>query len=220
MADNAFPHLPVGYEPGGQSLRNRAQQKAWSPFIAFVGTGMFMAGVWVAAGGRGTSFDRQEELWGGIFFALMGLMCIYGAGVIGGKGQPKRHPRLRGTTLRVEPANPRRGEKVSITFAGERSDDDRLEIGLVCQERYDQEVRVYVRGARVVRRQMAEAAADEQWRAVSPAVREQTFTFVVPQDAPYSYEGECVSYAWFASARSVRPRRKDPRLEEPIWVRP
>jgi hypothetical protein len=149
----------------------------------------------------------------------MGLMCVYGAGVIGSQGQPKRHPQLRGTTLSVEPANPRRGEEVSITFAGERHDDDRLEIGLVCQERYDQEVRVYVRGARVVRRQTAEAAAHEEWQAVSPAAPEQTFKFVVPQDAPYSYEGDCVSYVWFASARAVRPRRKDPRLEEPIWVR-
>lgn len=220
MADNPFPHLPVGYEPGGQSLRNRAQSKAWSPFIAFVGTCMFMAGVWIAAGGRGTSFDRQEELWGGILFGLMGLMCIYGAGVIGGQGKPKRHPLLSGTKLSVEPADPRRGDEVSITFAGERSDDDRLEIGLVCQERYDQEVRVYVRGASVVRRQTAEEAAHEQWQAVPAGVRERTFTFVVPQDAPYSYEGDCVSYAWFASARAVRPRRKDPRLEEPIWVRP
>ena len=219
MADNPFPHLPDGYEPGGQSLRNRAQGKTWSPFIAIVGTGMFMAGVWVAAGGRGTSFDRQEELWGGIFFALMGLMCIYGAGVIGAQGQPKRHPHLRGTTLSVEPSDPRRGEEVSITFAGHRGDDDRLEIGLVCQERYDQEVRVYASGATVVRRQTAEAAAHEEWRAVPPAAREQTFTFVVPHDAPYSYEGDCVSYAWFAAARAVRPKRKDPRHEEPIWVR-
>ena len=219
MADNPFPHLPVGYEPGGQSLRNQAQSKTWSPFIAFVGTCMFMAGVWIAAGGRGTSFDRQEELWGGIFFGLMGLMCVYGAGVIGGQGQPKRHPQLRGLTLICEPADPRRGDQVSISVAGESGDHDQLEIGLVCKERYDQEVRVYVRGANVVRRQTAEEEAHEQWQAASPAVREQTFTFVVPQDAPYSYEGDCVSYAWFASARSVKPKRKDPRLEVPIWVR-
>jgi hypothetical protein len=219
VADDAFPHLPAGHEPGVQSLRNRAQRNVWSPFIAFVGTAMFMAGVWIAAGGRGGAFDRQEELWGGIFFASMGLMCIYGAGVVHGKGRPKRHPQLRGTTLSVEPASPRRGEEVKITVAGKPRDDARLEVGLVCAERYDMQVRVYVRGATVVRRETAEAYTHEQWQAVVPTAGEQTFTFAVPRDAPYSYEGECVSYVWFASARTVKRLRKDPRLEEPIWVR-
>jgi hypothetical protein len=77
----------------------------------------------------------------------------------------------------------------------------------------------YVQGASVFRRQTTEAPAHEQWRAVPPGVREQTFTFAVPSDAPYSYEGECVSYVWFATARTVKRMRTDPRLEEPIWVR-
>lgn len=149
----------------------------------------------------------------------MGLLCIYGAGVMHGKGRPKRHPQLHGTTLSVEPASPRRGEQVSITFAGNSRDGDQVEVGLVCVERYDMEVRVYVRGGSVIRRETAEAHTHEQWQPVPPAVREQTFTFAAPRDAPYSYEGECVSYVWFASARTVKRLRKDPRLEEPIWVR-
>ena len=217
--DDAFPHLPAGHEPGAQSLRNRTQRTAWPPFVAFVGTAMFMAGVWIAAGGRGGGFDRQEELWGGIFFAAMGLMCVYGAGVIRGKGRPKRHPRLRGTTLSVEPASPRRGEQVNITVAGKPREGEQLEVGLVCAERYDIRVGAYVSGASVFRRETAEAYTHEQWQAVAPAVGEQTSTFTVPRDAPYSYEGECVSYVWFASARTTKRLRKDPRLEEPIWVR-
>jgi hypothetical protein len=43
--------------------------------VGFVGTAMFAAGVWVAAGGRGARFDRQEELLGGLFFAAVGLVC-------------------------------------------------------------------------------------------------------------------------------------------------
>lgn len=179
-----------------------------------------MAGVWVAAGGRGSKFDPQEELLGGVIFALGGLLCIYGGWFIRGQGRPKRHARLRGTTLTVDREQPRRGDEISVMFTGRRTDDDRLEVGLVCVERYDMQVRIYVRGASTVRRQTAEAGLHEQWLTVPPAVREQTFTFVIPPDAPYSYEGECVTYAWLASARAVKRLRKDPRHEEPIWVRP
>lgn len=220
MAANSFPHLPAGHEPGVQSLRNRTRRNVLSPVVGLVGTGMWMAGVWAAAGGRGAEFDRQEELLGGIIFALGGLLCVYGAWAMQEKGRPKRHPRLRGMTLTTDRADLRRGEEVAITFLGKRGGDDPLEVGLVCAERYDMEVRARAGGATVVTRETAEARVHEQWQAVPPGVDEQTFTFTVPREAPYSYEGDCVSYVWFASARAVKPLRKDARLEEPIWVRP
>jgi hypothetical protein len=215
-----FPHLPAGREPGGQSLRNRARRKFMSPLAGLVGTAMFAAGIWVAAGGRGARFDRQEELFGGLFFAAGGLLCIYGAWAMWEKGQPKRHPRLRGTTLLVNGDTVRRGHEVSVTFKGRRTNDDVLEVGLACDERYDREVHVYVKGVRTVIRETGEARVHEQWQAVPPGVGEQSFRFQVPVDAPYSYEGDCVSYAWRVSARAVRPLRKDARRDQPIWVQP
>jgi hypothetical protein len=181
---------------------------------------MFAAGVWVAAGGRGARFDRQEEFLGGLLFGAMGLLCVYGAFVIWEAGQPKRHPRLRGTRLSVGPAELRRGDEVTVTFTGRRTGDDRLEVGLACDERYDTETRVFTRGVRTVVRQMGEETVHEDWHPVPIGAAEQSVTFRVPPDAPYSYEGSCLSYAWRVSARAVRTARPDARLDQPIWVEP
>lgn len=215
-----FPHLPAGRKPGGQSVRNRAQRTFLAPFVGVVGTGMFAAGVWVAAGGRGPRFDREEELFGGLFFAACGLLCLFVGLSMWDKGRGRRHPRLRGTTLSVAPEALRRGDEVSVTVAGLRPGAEGLEVGLACDERYDTEVRVHVRGVSTVRRQTGEATVHEQWQPAPPGAAEHAFTFRVPSDAPYSYEGECVSYAWRVSARAVRPLRKDARLDRPIWVEP
>lgn len=215
-----FPHLPPGREPGPQSVRNRARRTLVAPFVGIVGAAMFAAGVWVAAGGRGARFDRGEELFGGLFFGGMGLLCVYGAFVIWERGQPKRHPRLRGASLLADGTDFRRGGDVSVTFTGRRTTDDRLELGIACDERYDTEARVYARGVTTVVRQTGEAAVHEEWQAVPAGAAQHTATFRVPAEAPYSYEGSCLSYAWRISARAVRPLRKDARLDVPIWVEP
>lgn len=215
-----FPHLPTGREPGGQSIRNRRQRNFWGPVAGLVGTAMFAAGIWVAAGGRGARFDRQEELWGGLFFAAIGLLCVYGGFVMWERGRPKRHPRLRGTTLAVDGGSLRRGEAVSVACIRGQP-NDRLEVGIACEERYDVQVRVYMRPASMVRRQTAQATIYEQWQSVPPGgAGEHAFTFHVPIDAPYSYEGDCVSYVWRISARAPARLRKDARTDEPIWVEP
>jgi hypothetical protein len=218
--EGEFPHLPPGREPGTQSLRNRRRGRVVAPFVGVVGTAMFAAGVWVAAGGRGARFDRQEELWGGLFFAAIGLLCVYGAFAIWNTGRPERHPRLRGRRLSVAGAELRRGDEVSVTFTGRRTTDDRLELGLACDERYDTEIRVFTRGVSTVVRQTGEEAVHEEWQTVPPGAAEHTVTFQVPPDVPYSYEGSCLSYAWRVSARAERPLRKDARYDEPIWVQP
>ena len=181
---------------------------------------MFAAGVWVAAGGRGARFDRMEELYGGLFFGAMGLLCVYVAFVIGARGRPRRHPRLRGTTLTAGGLDFRRGDEVSVTFIGRRTSDDRLEVGIACDERYDTETRVYSRGVSTVVRQTGEATVHEEWQPVPAGAAQHAVTFRVPAGEPYSYEGSCLSYTWRISARAVRPLRRDARLDEPIWVEP
>ena len=220
MKNPEFPHLPEGREPGGQSLRGRSERSLLWPFVGFVGTAMFAAGVWAAAGGRGDRFDRQEELFGGLFFAAMGLLCLFVALSMIEGGRPRRRPRLRGATLSVSAGTLRRGQGVSVTYTGRRPRRDRVDVGLACDERFDVETQVSVRGVRTTARQVGEATVYEAWQPVPQGAGEQTFTFDVPIDAPYSYEGDCVSYAWRVSAREARRLRSDARLDEPIWVDP
>jgi hypothetical protein len=191
-----------------------------APFVGLVGLAMFAAGIWAAAGGRGARFDRQEELFGGLFFAAGGLLCIYGAFAIAGRGRPKRSPRLKGVTLQAARDAFRRGADLSVTFTGRRSSGDRLEVGIACDERFDAELKVIVKGTPTVTRQTVEETAYEAWQAVPAGVHEHTVEFTLPVDAPYSYEGECVSFGWRVSLRDVRPMHKDARHDEPIWVDP
>lgn len=179
---------------------------------------MFAAGVWIAAGGRGSEFDRQEELYGGLLFGAIGLLCLFVALSAWETGRPQLRPRLRGATLAVDGEAFRRGDELTVTLT--RTGDQPLEVGLACDERVDTEVRVFVRGAIVVRRQTGEEAIHEQWQHARPGAGEQTFTLRVPDEAPYSYEGACVSWGWRVSARAARRLRKDARLDTPIWVEP
>jgi hypothetical protein len=188
------------------------------PFVGVVGTAMFAAGIWVAAGGRGSGFDRQEELYGGLFFGAVGLLCLFVALASWETGRPQLRPRLRGAALAVDGEAFRRGDELTVTLS--RTTDAPLEVGLACDERVDTEARVFVRGASVVRRQTAEEAIHEQWQSAGAGAGDRTFTFRVPDDAPYSYEGACVSWGWRVSARAARRLRKDARVDSPIWVDP
>jgi hypothetical protein len=181
---------------------------------------MFAAGVWIAAGGRGSRFDRQEELWGGLFFGACGLLCLFVALAQRERGRPREHPRLRGAALAVDRDAVRRGGELSVTLTDARGRDEPLEVGLACDERVDTEVRVYVRGTSVVRRQTTENTIYEEWQSAPVGAGEQAFTFGVPDELPYSYEGDCVSWAWRLSARTAKRLRKDPRLDRPVWVEP
>jgi hypothetical protein len=224
MRADKFPHLPAGREPGPQSLRNRVGAPILETFVGLVGTSMFVAGVFVAAGGRGPRFDRTEEALGGAFFALAGLVCaLWGWSQLRGRF-PARLPRfLRGARLGVDREEAQRGEHLGVTFAlapGVKPEGEELEVGLVCIELWDYKTSAQHRyGATVVRR-TAEATAHEEWLPLTPVLEERSFTFQIPGDAPYSYEGDCVSYAWRVSVRAVRRLRSDPRIDHPIWVRP
>lgn len=214
-----FPHLPAGREPGAQTLRSRSSGQFWAWFLMICGTGMYAAGVWLAAGGRGSRFDRLEELLGGLFFVVMGLLAVYLGLAWWERGRPRRHPRLRGTSLVLGGELLRRGDEVSVTYSGRHADEN-IEVGLACDERFDVQVPVYVKGMTTVLRQTRDGVAYEQWQPLPAGAVEQTFTFSVPADAPYSYEGDCVSYAWRVSARRVKALQEDPRFDQPIWVEP
>jgi hypothetical protein len=223
MATDSFPHLPPGRKPGAQSLRERVRSPVWEWFVGSVGSAMVVAGIFLAAGGRGPGFNRGEEALGGTIFALIGLLCVFGAYVQRRRRLPLSLPRrLRGTQLTVDRDGVRRGEQLSVTLdlaEGAAKRRERLEVGLVCVERYDIRVRAQIAGGGTVVRQIALATAYQQWRVIEPRAGERTLAFEIPRDAPYSYEGEHLSYAWRVSARVVRRLRFDARIDHPIWVR-
>ena len=206
-----FPHLPPGERPGRRVCATGGGGTC-SPFVGLVGLAMYAAGVWVAAGGRGPRFDRTEEL-GGLVFAAGGLLCVVGALAIAERGRPSRSARLRGITLQLVGEAFRRGDAVSVTLTGRRSSGGRLEVGIACDERFEQEV------PDAPAKTMMETVAHEDWQAVPDSAREHTLDFTLPDDAPYSYEGDAVSFAWRVSVREARLGR-DARYDRPIWVDP
>lgn len=223
-SSRAFAHLPPGHDPGVQSLRNRYAFPFWEWAVGLVGAGMAIAGVFVAAGGRGPEFDRTEEALGGAFFAAFGFLCV---GLVYWTLR-KRLPlslgkRLPGTALGVERDEARRGEELRVTVtlsARAARTDDPLEGGLLCIERYDYTAHAQTKAGPIALRQTRDATAYEQWLPLEHAAGDQSFLLEIPTTAPYSYEGDCVSYAWRVSARVVRNLRSDPRIDHPIWVRP
>jgi hypothetical protein len=223
-SSRAFTHLPPGREPGIQSLRTRYAFPLWEWAVGLVGAAMAIGGVFVAAGGRGPQFDRTEEALGGAFFAAFGFLAV---GLMYSTLR-KRRPsslarRMPGTTLGVEREEARRGDELRVTVTlspGAARADDPLEVGLVCVERYDYTARAQTKAGPVNVRQTRDATAYERWLPVERAVGEQSYVLGIPAAAPYSYEGECVSYFWRISARAVRRLRADPRSDHPIWVRP
>jgi hypothetical protein len=214
-----FPHLPPGHEPGVQSLRNRVGAPFWETLSAIVGVGMVLAGTFVAAGGRGPAFNRTEELWGGLFFAVVGLIVTLWAYFQFRSRKPiSLRRRLPGTRLFVDRHETRRGDELTATLDVVRP-RDRLEVGVVCVERYDYLASGSVKGARFAIPQSRDTIAFEEWQPVEPVAGEQHYTFTIPRDAPYSWEGECVTFAWRVSARGPRRLRWDPRIDHAIWVR-
>jgi hypothetical protein len=212
-----FPHLPPGHAPGPQSRRNRQGAPILWWFVGIVGFCMFVAGVLVAAHIR-RQFPWRDELIGGSIFGLAGLFCVV---VAYSQYRKSRPPKLRaqgwGINLAVSGEELRRGEQVSATIIHGPAVD--LEVGLVCDERYDLRATAQTKGGQITVRQTNQGPAYEHWLPVESAAGEQVMTFEIPVDAPCSYEGDCLSYLWRISAREVRRMRPDPRINHPIWVR-
>ncbi len=188
-------------------------------FVGLVGLGMFLGGVFIVAGGRGPGYNFWEERLGGTFFGGMGLLCAWVAYSQYRKFRPRAHARMRGMSLVADSDEKQRGEAISLTIDHNASAEG-LEVGLVCVELFDLRATANTRAGIVYVRETNQKTAYEQWQAVEPPAGEQVLDFEIPREAPCSYEGDCLSYAWRVSARVVRKLRSDPRIDHPIWVRP
>jgi hypothetical protein len=127
--------------------------------------------------------------------------------------------RPRSDTVQITATGPvRRGEPVDVAI-GIRDGAHtgvRLRVGVFCLERYDVEESDEHGTDRVTR----EDHVHEEWREVAASEAQQGLSFTVPAEAPYSYEGSCLSFEWHAEALEIARMRPDAVASCAFEVRP
>jgi hypothetical protein len=211
VARDDHPHLPVGREPGAQSRRARLGRTVGGCAApAFVVGGLAAAAVVVGFGALVATLPAGPAVWPFVLAAVVVLALFWGLALVLWRAG---HPRwARGLEVAVERDVVRRGGRVGAIATG----DGAIEVGLVCVERYD----VWREGAGDDSRSRSTASAVvwESWAAAPHASLGQRVELTVPADAPYSHEGDCVSFGWSVRARRVGEKRIGPPA--PVWVEP
>lgn len=129
-----------------------------------------------------------------------------------------RRRRTRGLQVDAGEHGVRRGEEVEalVTISSSKGLGD-VEVGLVCTEYYDEEsTNSEGRSSRAT----VEAIPHEDWQPVESAAGVQSVRLAIPADAPFSYEGACLSFKWELVARGRRSRRLDAQARREISVLP
>jgi hypothetical protein len=93
-----------------------------------------------------------------------------------------------GLELRVERQDLRRGDRVGAIATGGGD----LEVGLLCKQSYD----VWRRVGDDSRSRVTDSASVwQQWVPAPHGALGERVEVALPADGPYSYEGDCVSFA-------------------------
>jgi len=100
-----------------------------------------------------------------------------------------------------------------------------VEVGVVCTEYYDEDVTEETMDDHGImqqetHRKTLHATAHEDWRPIESTVGVQTVPFTIPAEAPFSYEGDCVSLKWELVARGRRQNQPDAEAGQAIIVHP
>jgi hypothetical protein len=210
VAREDHPHLPPGREPGPQSRRARTGRRLGGCAVPVLGVvGAVVAAAFVGFGLLVGSLPDGPPGWP-FFVAAAGALVVFWAIARGlWRGG---HPRFAsGLEVRVDRQEVRRGERIGAVAAGEGD----LEVGLICTEHYD--VLRHV-GSDSRSRVTDSAIAWHAWVPAPHATLGQRVELTIPADAPYSYEGDCVSLSWAVAVRRLGERRVAPLV--PIWVEP
>jgi hypothetical protein len=215
MPERDDSHLPLGREPGPQSLRAAPDDGdddggtgVLLPLMAILFLACFIAIPLVVI----SVTDAQ-----GVIYAVLGALAVV---FIVAMWLLARRFRSGGTVeyeVLAEPLELRRGDEVEAELVVYEPDRlGRLEVGIVCTELYDRPARDG--GGHPDAREVAEDIAYERWLPARRTEEEQRFRFRIPPEGPYSHEGECLSFAWRVSARDADG--EESQADDPIWVRP
>jgi hypothetical protein len=205
------PHLPPGREPGPQSRRGRIGRSVGgctAPAFAF--GGILFAALLVGFGLLLGALPGGPPSWPFLIGAAAVLVFFWALARGLWRGG---HPRYaRGLEVAIERQEVRRGERIAATASGAGE----LEVGLLCTERYDVWRRVGDSDSRS--RVTDSASVWQSWVPAPNAALGQRIQLSVPAGAPYSYEGDCVSFSWAVVVRRVGEKR----FASPValWVAP
>jgi len=209
-------HLPEGREPGPQSLRLSASSRP-SALLLPAMAALFIAcfiGIPLAV----VSVTGSQV----VIYSTVGVLTV--VFLVGMYLLARRHRSAAAWHFQVvaDPLELQRGEEVEAELEILYPEDvaERLEVGLVCVERYDHPVSRTEDGKTVVSRETGEGVVYERWIPAWRTEELQSFRLRVPPDAPYSHEGDCLSFAWRVSAREPARGTEDGTSDDPIWVLP
>jgi hypothetical protein len=123
-----------------------------------------------------------------------------------------RHLRVRSSTEEVL-----RGHELEATVEIHNARRlDRVEVGLVCTELY----LAVSSGPNSAAFETREHTEYESWMAMDAGLDERKVRLRVPAGAPFSYEGENLSFRWQVVAHGERRRRLDVRATCDVRVLP
>jgi hypothetical protein len=211
VAREGYPHLPPGREPGAQS-RRRATGRALGGCAApaFVVAGVMAAAIVAGFGALLGSLPDGPPSWPFYVGAVAVLAFFWLFARAMWRGRRSRY--AGGVSVSVDRQTARRGERVLATVSGA----DALEVGLVCTEHYDVR-RSY--GDDAPSRAIDSAAVVQVWaNADGGGGLGARVELALPAEAPYSYEGDCVSLSWAVVVRRAGEKRFGEPV--PVWVEP
>jgi flagellar biogenesis protein FliO len=216
-----YPHLPDGHLPGRQS-RSRYGLLAWFLLLLAILLCLFFVGLGVAlVVGAGSAESASGSYIGAAVLGIPGVAgTLFMVWLIRRRfAKPVSHLRLD-----VHPLEVSRGQPVTARLTINdlaKVGDHELRVGLVCTEWYDlQRADLNPDTAAITRTVTESSVAYEQWTTIEHTAEPQAVTLQVPPDAPFSYEGTVLTYAWRVTARELVRRRTDPTVDVPIWVTP
>jgi membrane protein implicated in regulation of membrane protease activity len=210
VAREGHPHLPPGREPGSQSRRTctgRTLGGCAAP--AFVAAGVVAAAIVAGFGLVLGALPDGPPAWPFFVGAVVVLALVWLFARTMWRGVRPRD--AAGLDLRVERQRLRHGDRVVAIASGEGE----LEVGLVCTQSDD----VWRRIANDSRSRVTDRAPVwQEWTPAPPGALSRRVELALPADGPYSYEGDCVSFAWAVVVRRVGEKR--PAQPVPLWVAP
>jgi hypothetical protein len=129
-----------------------------------------------------------------------------------------RQRRTRGLQVAGGEHGARRGEEVEalVTISSSRGLGS-IEVGLRCTEYYDEES---TDSEGDTSRATVEDIAHEDWQPIENVTGVQSVRLAIPADAPFSYEGACLSFKWQLVARGHKSRGLDAQAKHELSVLP